>query len=83
MCFILSLRLYSCFITSGPGLCRLSYIVYLKFWGETTWGNEKRKGMGANRLGLKTEAIQLEGKRLSGGGGVLGAKLFIYQSTPI
>ena len=27
------------------------------------------KGMGANRLGLKTEAIQLEGKRLSGWGG--------------
>ena len=34
------------------------------------------KGMGANRLGLKTEAIQLEGKRLSGGGGRLGGETF-------
>ena len=68
-----------------PGLCRLSYIVYLLFGGETTWGEMRNdKGMGANRLRLNTEARQLEGKRLSeGGGGVLGAKRFSYQSTAI
>ena len=41
------------------------------------------KGMGANRLGLKTEAIQLEGKRPGGMGASWGRNVLVTSLRPL